>query len=59
MGFWPINCQLPKLLQKGVFVQNVMTIGKIIATSSVYRLIHFMYVDKSSFEKQLKLGAGD
>lgn len=36
------------LLQKGVFVPNFMKIGKIIATSLIYRLTHFMYVNKLS-----------
>lgn len=51
--------KLSKLLQKGVLVPNFMKIGKIIATSLIYRLIHFMYVNKLSFEKQLKLGVED
>lgn len=46
-------------MQKGAFVPNVMKIGKIILTSLIYRSIHFMYVNKLSFEKQLKLGTGD
>lgn len=44
--------KVSKLLQKGVFVPNFMKIGTIIATFLIYRLIHFMYVNKLSFEKK-------